>query len=555
MAHGKETPRQKMIGMMYLVLTCLLAMNVSKDILKGFVTVNESLERTNKNFSDNSAKLMEAMQASIDNGHPDVKPYYVKATEATKLTSEVFAYISRLKSNVQQYTEDVVGADTMKLRYIEKKDDYDKPTYYLIGDNEHSPKTDPFSARDLRARLSTLSDKLMAMVDKMYTTPGIKLPKDDYTTLKQKIKSLSPVDPDEKEDDVPVTWEIQNFNQLPLAAVITNLSKMQSDVKNIEAEVISTFAAASGKLSVKIDTLQPRIIPHSSYVLLGQPYKADVFLAASSSDFKEENLQMVLGDFDKNTASPGNGAQILSIENGSGKIQLPSTSVGHKTYKGSIKFKDGNGIYKYFNFEDEYIVAQPSVSVSPEKMNVFYVGVPNPISVSAAGVAPEDLVVKIDNGKGQLINKGNGKYDVVLTSPGDCNITVSAKTNEGIRPQGQPIKFRAKSLPTPLPKVAGKSGNARIDIAPLDLQNMNFVGTELLGFDFDAKFTVVSFTVGIDNKNGYKEFDSKDLKIPDAAKAEIAKCRKSNRIFFENIKALGPDKKIYSLPPITFKVK
>ena len=74
-----------MIGMMYLVLTCLLAMNVSKDILKGFVTVNESLERTNKNFTENTFKMLEAFKEAVDKGHHDALPYYQKAKESIKV--------------------------------------------------------------------------------------------------------------------------------------------------------------------------------------------------------------------------------------------------------------------------------------------------------------------------------------------------------------------------------------------------------------------------------------------------------------------------------------
>lgn len=89
MSHSKETPRQKMIGMMYLVLTCLLALNVTKEVLQGFVTINESIEATNSNFTANTNKMMLAMQDAIDKGKNEAKPYYLKAKEVTQLSQHL----------------------------------------------------------------------------------------------------------------------------------------------------------------------------------------------------------------------------------------------------------------------------------------------------------------------------------------------------------------------------------------------------------------------------------------------------------------------------------
>ncbi|MBA3680414.1 MAG: hypothetical protein H0W73_04495 [Bacteroidetes bacterium] len=118
MSNAKETPRQKMIGMMYLVLTCLLALNVTKEVLQGFVTINESIETTNSNFTANTKNMMTAFEDAIKKGRNEAKPYYIKAKEVTQLSQTTFDYITTLKQNIQQYTEDVKGADTMKLSRI-----------------------------------------------------------------------------------------------------------------------------------------------------------------------------------------------------------------------------------------------------------------------------------------------------------------------------------------------------------------------------------------------------------------------------------------------------
>jgi gliding motility-associated protein GldM len=101
---GKETPRQKMIGMMYLVLTALLAMNVSKQILQGYLSVNESLVKSKQNLTENNTRVTKAFEASIG-GNAAAKPYYEKALEAQKLISEVDKYISELRAKIVAHTE------------------------------------------------------------------------------------------------------------------------------------------------------------------------------------------------------------------------------------------------------------------------------------------------------------------------------------------------------------------------------------------------------------------------------------------------------------------
>ena len=166
MGGGKETPRQKMIGMMYLVLTALLAMNVSKQILKGYVTVNESMEKSKKNLTANNKRVMEAFQNTI-NGNPAAKPYYDKAQEAQTKIDEVVKYIENLKKVVYEETEKLGGGDTMQLRFAAKMDDYDMPTHVLIGSDAATPENKPNSALELRGKLDALMNGLISQLDGM----------------------------------------------------------------------------------------------------------------------------------------------------------------------------------------------------------------------------------------------------------------------------------------------------------------------------------------------------------------------------------------------------
>lgn len=528
-----------MISMMYLVLTCLLALNVSREVLDGFVTINESIETTNTSFTGNTQKVMEAIDEAVRMGHHEVEPYYRKAKRVTLLTQQAFDYVETVKKNVVKYTEDREGADTMKLRQVEQLDNFDKPTFFLIGQDETRLKTDPYSASDLRRTLVNLSDSLNALLDYMKDRNGLRLPARDYLVLKNKIGLFTPHDNFRDMEGKPLSWEIKNFYNMPLAAVVTNLSKIQSDIRNIEAELVSTFAAASGKLAVNFNQMQARIVPVSQYIQAGSTYKADVFLSASSSEFKEDNMQFVLGDMDTATGKLAEGAQLLPIEKGTGKINLPAGTAGHRQIKGWIRFREGTGQYKYFDYTNEFIVANAAVAVSPDKMNVFYAGVDNPVTVSAAGVAPGDLVVNISSGT--LAGQGNGKYIAKVSPTGSCAITVFQRTADGLRQQGAPQVFRIKRIPNPPLRVGGKSSYGNLDLKLTEAKNINVVNIDNSGFEFNAPFRVTSFVLTLVINGMGQEFPCAGNQISEEARKALSKIKTNSKIFIDHIKVLAPD--------------
>ena len=553
---GKETPRQKMIGMMYLVLTALLAMNVSKDILMTFVTVNESLERTNKSFTENSNKVMKAFE-DAKASNPSAIPYYAKAVEAKKLTTDLYEYMEKMKQELISHTAALpAGGDTLRLRFVDAKDDANINTHLLIGDNEKSPKTGEFTAVELKEKMISVHDKLLKLVQDMQKDKKTQLLKDDYEALIKKIESLKPDVGNQTEDGNAITWEILNFYHNPLAGVVTNLSKMESDVKNVEAELINQLSGASGKVSIKFNQLIAKVVAPSSYIQAGQPYKADIFLAASSTDFKDENMQVLIG-VDSAAAATSKGADAggtkVPLVGGMGKFEVGTGGQGEQTYKGVIKFKKPTGEYDFYPFEGKYMVAAPSVAVSPTSMNVFYIGVDNPVSVSAAGVSPTELVVNATGGLSIKPAGGPGKYIVRATTPGKVNISVSARTKDGVKPQGPPLEFRVKKIPDPVPSVAGKKSG--MDIKKSEAQGIGGVLALLEGFDFQANFVVTSYEFGATIKGSYVSATGTGPGLTSEMKGYLSKVTTGSKIYFENVKAKGPDGTIRTIGTLSLKVK
>jgi gliding motility-associated protein GldM len=545
MAGGKETPRQKMIGMMYLVLTALLAMNVSKQILKGYITVNESMVKSRENLEENNKRVTQAFENTIA-GNAGAAPYFERAKEAQKMIKDVEKYIDQVKYNVVGKTEATEKGDTVHLKYAQKIDDYDTPTFHLIGSEASSPENKPLSAVELKKKLTDLSAGLQGILDKMQSSQS-KLLQDDYESLKRKIASLKPHDSGAEEDGIKMTWEVENFYHLPMAAVVCNLNKMAADLSNVEAEILNIFSGASGKLAIKFDNLKARVIAPSSYIQAGQQYTADIFIAASSSKISKEDMKVYIG-IDSAEAAAGKAGTEVPVEGGEGKYLVGTGGQGEQTYKGVIKYKNPDGTFKYYPFTQSYMVAAPAVAVQLVKMNVMYIGVDNPIQVSAAGVSPTDLQVNI-SGCGATKTGSGGKFVVRATSPGTCMVSVSAKGKS----QGPPIPIRVKKIPDPVAKVGGKTGN--VDVKKIELGQIGGVGAELAGFDFDAKFSVVSFELSAVVKGALKSVVCPGNSLSSEARSILSSAGVGSKIFFENVKAKGPDGTVRNIPGVTLKVK
>ncbi|MDO9001476.1 MAG: gliding motility protein GldM [Bacteroidota bacterium] len=540
---GKETPRQKMIGMMYLVLTALLAMNVSKQILHGYITVNESMEKSRENLAENNKRVTESFEHTI-NGNPAAAGYFEKAKIAQKMLKDMEVYIDQVKLYVIGTSEATTKADTVQLKYAQRIDDYDNPSRILGVAEPGAVIGGSLTAQELKGKLDKLSSGLNSILDEMQTNPKTKLLEEDYKGLKKKFSDLKPVASGAKEDGVLMTWEVENFYHLPMAAVVVNLNKMVTDLKNTEAEMLNIFSGASGKLAIKFDKLSAKVIAPSSYIQAGQPYTADIFLAASSSAMTADQMQVLLnGD-----SLTGNGGTAIDIKDGMGKYSVNTGGQGEQKVNGIIKFKKPDGTYENYPWHATYMVAAPAVAVQLVKMNVMYIGVDNPVQVSAAGVSPTELQVNV-SGCGATKTGSGGKLVLRATSPGTCMVSVSAKGKS----QGPAIPIRVKKIPDPVAKVGGKTGN--VDVKKVELGQIGGVGAELAGFDFDAKFIVVSFELTAVVKGNLKSVVCQGNSVNSEARSILSSAGVGSKIFFENVKAKGPDGTIRNIPGVTLKVK
>lgn len=539
-----------MIGLMYLVLTAMLALNVSKQILQGYLSVNESLEKSKQNIIENNQRVTQAFEATIA-GNNAAGPYYKEALVAQKDIEDMFKYLDEVKGNmiraVLGLEESVkVLGDTVNLRHYPQKDkidDYDMPTTVLLGSDETNLKTGPLTADELRTNLNNLHDKLVAQLDRMQKTDGLHLLQPDYDNLKKKYAIIKPSDSGREEDGIKFTWALDNFYHLPMAAVFVNLNKMQADLLNVEAEILQVFSSASGKLAIKFDNIYAKVIAPSSYISAGEPYKAEIFLAATNSKLGAGDMEVMVGVDSAGAASGAKGTPV-PIESGMGRYQIGTSAPGDQKYTGVIKYKKPDGTFEYYPFKGEYKVAKSAVAVSADQMNVFYRGVVNPVSAGAAGVSPSDIVITATGAGVKFVPKSEaGKYDFTFTGTGECLITVSRKGPDGVKAVGPPQKFRVKPLPKPEAKIGGKF--APDEMKKSELSTVGAIGAGASGFDFAANYIVQNYEVVGKVKGAVKIANGNGPNLSADAMNIFKNADVGSKIYVD-IKVKGPDGISYS---------
>jgi len=304
---------------------------------------------------------------------------------------------------------------------------------------------------------------------------------------------------------------------------MTSLIKIQSDVKNSENEVVKKLLGKVDQAQVNLDKFAAVAVAPTSYVLVGQPYTADVFLTASDS---------------RSTPNVTVDGAKLSVADGKGKYTGSTGSEGVHTWVGTIVVKQTDGTFKTYKTDPQtYQVAKPSAVVSPDKMNVLYIGVPNPVSVSAPGIAKEKLHVSIAAGS---LSGSAGHYIAMVNSISDNDVvTVSGEIAPGKTAVLGTTKFRVKRIPDPKAQFAGKSDGTTSSV---NIKAQNRVFAKLENFDFDATFNVTRFTtINVKPKQDPITYPTTGADLSSEMRRAINTVTPGSTVIFKDIIAVGPD--------------
>ncbi|MFN2335374.1 MAG: GldM family protein [Bacteroidales bacterium] len=546
MSKGKETPRQKMIGMMYLILTAMLALNVSKEAVEAFKKVDLSLTKTTANYIKKNDITYAAFKAAAEENPEKAEAWRAKAFEVKERSNELYNYIQDLKVEIittaeGRESEALLANNQIDITKVKKIDENNIPSEILIGSDQAG------KGNDLKALIEDYRSYLVETLDGK-----------DPSAERSILDILNTDDPQNLEGTGTENWVNANFQTLPLVAVITILSKMQVDVRNSETDALNFLFTQIDAGSFRFNSIIPTVTTNTSYVMQGNEYEARVFVAATDTT---QDLEIFVGPYTTKSNpdgtplyEPSSQATQLPIDNsGVGVYRVRAGSIGEKSWGGVIRMKAPDGTVRTYNFDQKYSVGMPNVVVSPTAMNVFYQGIQNPVAISVPGVGSDKLTVRMTNGD---IKRGKykdyrGEYIAQPRTVGqNAQIIVSANIDGKVQ-TFPPVEFRVRRLPDPEARFANmKEGNVLRSVAAAQ----QVVIAVLENFEFDLTYTVTGFTVSVNDKGFEITAESNNNRLTDKQKGLIGNLRAGQKLIIEKIKAVGPDGRTRDLNPIILKI-
>jgi gliding motility-associated protein GldM len=546
MSKGKETPRQKMIGMMYLILTAMLALNVSKEAVEAFKKVDMSLTKTTANYIKKNEITYAAFDAAAAENPEKAGAWKTKAYDVKARADELYNYMQDLKIEIitkaeGEDSEALLPNGQIDVTKVKRIDENNIPSEVLVGANQGG------KGNDLKALIEDYRGFLVETLDGK-----------DLGAEQSILDILNTDDPENLEKTGTEDWVTAQFQTMPLVAVITILSKMQVDVRNAETDVLNFLFTQIDAGSMRFNNIIPTVIPNSTYIMKGNEYEARVFVAATDTT---QDMEIFVGPYNTTTNpdgslsyEPTNQATQLPIdESGVGIYRVRPGSIGEKSWGGIIKMKAPDGTMRSYTFNSQYSVGVPNVVVSPTAMNVLYQGIKNPLDISVPGVGSDKLTVRMTNGN---VNRGKykdyrGEYVAEPRTVGqNAQIIVSANINGKVQ-TFPPVEFRVRRLPDPEARFANmKEGNVLRSVAAAQ----QVVTATLENFEFDLTYTVTGFTVSVNDRGFEITADSNSNRITAKQKELIGNLRAGQKLIIEKIKAVGPDGRTRDLNPIILKI-
>ncbi|MCM1368897.1 MAG: gliding motility protein GldM [Candidatus Amulumruptor caecigallinarius] len=503
---ARMSPRQRMINLMYIVLTAMLALNVSSDVLNGFSQVREGIQQTNQNMSARNSVQFEYLEGLYRQNPEKAGAWYAKGVELRKRAGEVYDEIEALKIEIAR------AADGPEGNYadIVNNDDLEASSVTMLN-----PTTQ--KGKKLRGNIDSFREYVVSLIG-------------DSTKKASVREMLSTKAGSSRGTVTPLSWEQKMFENMPAIAAVTLLTKMQNDIRQAEAEALGNLITNVDIGDVRVNELNAYVIPNSNMVMRGGKYSAHIVLAAI--------------DTTQRPTIYVNGAR---LNNAGGLYEFVAGSVGTHDYSGYIEVPRGDGSTYRRPFKSSYTVIEPMATISPTMMNVLYAGIDNPISISVPGVPMSAVQATMSNGT--LTRNGDLWVARASNVGGEAVISVTA-TVDG-RPQSVgSMTFRVRKLPDPTAFLAVKdaAGNTvHYKGSPKRISKAALMGADGLGAALDdgilnITYQVVSFnTVVFDQMGNAIPEVSNGSHFSPRQREQFKRMKAGKSFFISNVKAKGPD--------------
>ncbi|MGB3800211.1 MAG: GldM family protein, partial [Lewinella sp.] len=534
-----KEPRQLMINIMYLVLMALLALNVSAEVMDAFQTLDEG----NKNSIATVDEQIDETVASLDDLlKDDSKAKYRILQPAIAEIRQQAEQLDKYVFDLSQQLIDVSGNNdgvTDENDYMEShgvnapkgKKNKDVTTRLLVQGENGQVEEGQGEGEELKRRIIETRQALIDAYTKLLTENA------DVLQIEEgerdaRIASVAENMPFKIDDEAwreannkKVSWADYKFGHMPVAAVLPLMSQIRSDLKISEANLVNDIVQMAGGKQIVFDQFFPVFQADKSYVIGGERLNAKVSVGSYSSSLQPENITLRVNGQNLPIKADGT-ADFSLLANGSPGPKKINTYVAVKNpLTGEVIEQTG---------EFQYEIGSRSVAVSADKMNVFYMGVENPITVSAAGVSSNDVRVSFGDA---IQGTGSGTSYVVKgvrpTGINTTNVTVTAN--------GQTLgtfPFRVKPIPDPVPTIGGQQGG---DIANSTFRAQQGIFAELKNFDFDARCNIAGFSLlYVPAREDALAATNPGGSFSGQTAALIARAKPGDNYLFKNIKAKCP---------------
>ena len=503
----KMSPRQRMINLMYIVLTAMLALNVSSDVLNGFAQVHEGLSRTNRTMTVKNEVQFAYLKQLFDEDPETAADSYHKGEKLRILTLDLFDYIDSLKVEIAHQADGPNG----DYNNLINQDDLDASGVVMLN-----PVTQ--KGKHLREKIEDYREFIKPLIPDSVRREAV------MELLSTKVNA--PL------GDGLITWEEKHFHNMPSIAAVTMLAKIQNDLRHAESEVLYHLIAGAGgepelAEQLVVNQMSAYVIPKSTMVMRGGKYSANIVLAAIDSTRKPV---VYVG-----------GSRL------SGNLyEFTAGAVGEHQYSGYIEVPLPNGSTEKYQFTSSYTVVEPMATISPTMMNVLYAGIDNPISISVPGVPMSAVQATMTNGT--LTRNG----DTWIAHPGkvgtEAEISVQASIDGSTQTVGS-MKFRVRKLPDPTPYIAVKSGDGTNHYkgTPKRISKAQLLSASGLSAAIDddilnVTYRVVSFNmVFFDQMGNAMPENSNGASFSARQIEKIRQLKPGKSFFISNVKATGPD--------------
>ena len=498
------SPRQKMINLMYVVLMAMLALNVSTEVLNGFSIVEESLNRTTGNSAKENLAIYEDFDAQMKANPQKVKMWYDRAQRVRQMSDSLYNLAADLKLAIVREADGKNG-DPHNIR---NKEDLEAANQVMLSISGGR-------GQELFNAINSFRQRMLKMV----------------TDEKQKqiIASNLTTEIPKNAMSMGKNWQEYMFESMPAAAAVTLPSKLQSDVRYAEGEVLHTLVQNIDVKDIRVNALEAFVIPNSQTIVRGDKFSAHIVMAAVDT------------------------TQVPDIYIGNQKVTLQDNlyericgATGDFTLAGYLETVNGNGERIRRDFSQKYTVVDPSATVSADLMNMLYAGYNNPISVSVPGVPLTKVQASMTNGTLQPV--GPGKYIARPAKIGENATITVVSTNTGRPQQMGQYTFRVRKLPDPTPYIAMKDEHGNPTrykgggLAKSQLVAADAIGAAIDDGILDIGFRVQSFeTVFFDNMGNAVPMASEGAAFSARQKDTFRKLARNRRFYISRVTVVGPD--------------